>query len=93
MRGQGVWQTPLAEIAQFDHLVPNDASRPITDAEASTETETMIFPTGHIGMFVGSRSQGEVCPKIASWLKKRSILESAGKQNKTKKQSGKGVGR
>jgi polyhydroxyalkanoate synthase len=64
---------PLLNVmAQFDHLVPNDASRPITEAVASNDKETMVFPTGHIGMFVGSKSQGEVCPKIASWLKTRS---------------------
>ncbi len=85
---------PLLNVmAQFDHLVPNDASRPIADAVASTEKETMVFPTGHIGMFVGSRSQGEVCPKIAAWLRTRSILESSGntpgRSNKTPE---KGVG-
>ncbi len=70
---------PLLNVmAQFDHLVPNDASRPIADAVASTEKETVVFPTGHIGMFVGSRSQSEVCPKIATWLRTRSILESSG---------------
>lgn len=37
------------------------------------------------GMFVGSKSQGEVCPKITSWLKTRSRLESGstGKLKKT----------
>ena len=75
---------PLLNVmAQFDHLVPNDASRPISDAVASTEKETMVFPTGHIGMFVGSRSQGEVCPKIAAWLKTRSLLTDAGRRGRT----------
>ena len=83
---------PLLNVmAQFDHLVPNDASRPIADAVASTEKETLVFPTGHIGMFVGSRSQGEVCPKIAAWLKTRSLLESAGKPDKRIKKSKTGV--
>jgi polyhydroxyalkanoate synthase len=71
--------------------VPNEASRPITDAVASTEKETLVFPTGHIGMFVGSRSQGEVCPKIATWLKTRSLLECAGKPGKLNKTSKTGV--
>jgi len=79
---------PLLNVmAQFDHLVPNEASRPIADAVASTEKETLVFPTGHIGMFVGSRSQGEVCPKIATWLKTRSLLESEGRPDKRKKTS------
>jgi len=80
---------PLLNVmAQFDHLVPNDASRPIADAVASTEKETLVFPTGHIGMFVGSRSQGEVCPKIATWLKTRSLIKSAGSKCKKKSKAG-----
>ncbi len=66
---------PLLNVmAEFDHLVPNDASKPLTDAVSSSDKETLIFPTGHIGIFVGSRSQKEVCPKISEWLKPRSLL-------------------
>jgi polyhydroxyalkanoate synthase len=66
---------PLLNVmAQFDHLVPNEASKPLTDAVSSSDKETLIFPTGHIGIFVGSKSQKEVCPKIAAWLKPRSLL-------------------
>ena len=60
-------------MAEFDHLVPNESSLPLTKAISSTDKESMVFPTGHIGMFVGSKSQNEVCPKIAQWLKPRSI--------------------
>ena len=64
---------PLLNVmAQFDHLVPNESSHPLTDAVSSMDKDTMVFPTGHIGMFVGSKSQKEVCPKIAEWLKPRS---------------------
>ncbi len=65
---------PLLNVmAEFDHLVPNDASKPLSDAVSSSDKETLIFPTGHIGIFVGSRSQKEVCPRIAEWLKPRSF--------------------
>lgn len=68
---------PLLNVmAEYDHLVPNDASKPLTDAVSSTEKETLIFPTGHIGIFVGSKSQKEVCPKITEWLKPRSMTTS-----------------
>ncbi len=74
---------PLLNVmAEFDHLVPNDASKPLTDAVSSSDKETLIFPTGHIGIFVGSRSQKEVCPKISEWLKPRSLLEGT-KEEKT----------
>lgn len=65
---------PLLNImAKFDHLVPNDASKPLNDAVSSQDKEMLIFSTGHIGIFVGSKSQKEVCPKIAEWLKPRSL--------------------
>jgi polyhydroxyalkanoate synthase len=65
---------PLLNVmAEFDHLVPNDASKPLSDAVSSSDKETFVFPTGHIGIFVGSKSQKEVCPKIAEWLKPRSF--------------------
>ncbi len=64
---------PLLNVmAQYDHLVSNDQSIPLNDAVSSTDKEMYIFPTGHIGIFVGSKSQKEVCPKIAEWLKLRS---------------------
>jgi polyhydroxyalkanoate synthase len=64
---------PLLNVmGEYDHLVPIAASKPLNDAVASTDNETMVFPTGHIGMFVSGRSQREICPKISSWLKSRS---------------------
>ncbi|MCX9074781.1 MAG: class III poly(R)-hydroxyalkanoic acid synthase subunit PhaC [Candidatus Methanoperedens sp.] len=67
---------PLLNVmAEFDHLVPTDASKPLTGAVSSSDKETLVFPTGHIGIFVGSKSQKEVCPKIAEWLKPRSLLD------------------
>ncbi len=65
---------PLLNVmAEFDHLVPNEASKPLNDAVSSSDKETLVFPTGHIGIFVGSKSQKEVCPRISEWLKPRSL--------------------
>lgn len=67
---------PLLNVmAEFDHLVPNEASIPLNNAVSSKDKEMMIFSTGHIGIFVGSKSQKEVVPKIAEWLKPRSTQE------------------
>ncbi|MDO9098354.1 MAG: class III poly(R)-hydroxyalkanoic acid synthase subunit PhaC [Candidatus Methanoperedens sp.] len=70
----------LNVMAEFDHLVPNDASIPLSDAISSTDKDTLVFPTGHIGIFVGSKSQKEVCPKIAAWLKPRSNPNGKGEE-------------
>jgi polyhydroxyalkanoate synthase len=84
---------PLLNVmAQFDHLVPNESSHPLTVAVSSTDKDTMVFPTGHIGMFVGSKSQKEVCPKIAEWLKPRSVQDEIEnkadlKKNKNRKKN------
>ncbi|MCX9012057.1 MAG: class III poly(R)-hydroxyalkanoic acid synthase subunit PhaC [Candidatus Methanoperedens sp.] len=81
---------PLLNVmAEFDHLVPTDASKPLNEAVSSTDKEMLVFPTGHIGIFVGSKSQKEVCPKIAEWLKPRSYPDGTGdiheRKNKRKK--------
>ena len=70
---------PLLNImAEFDHLVPNEASIPLNDAVSSKEKKMLVFPTGHIGIFVGSKSQKEVCPSISKWLAPRSGLDGKG---------------
>jgi polyhydroxyalkanoate synthase len=81
----------LNVMAEFDHLVPNDASIPLADAISSSDKDTLVFQTGHIGIFVGSKSQKEVCPKIAAWLKPRSLLNgngNTGSGNEEKTESG-----
>jgi polyhydroxyalkanoate synthase len=66
-------KVPLLNImAQLDHLVPNDASKPLNDAVGSTDKDIAVFPTGHIGIFVSGKSQREIVPRITSWLIPRS---------------------
>jgi polyhydroxyalkanoate synthase len=77
---------PLLNVmAKFDHLVPNEASKPLNDAVSSSDKEMLVFPTGHIGIFVGSKSQKEVCPKITEWLKPRSLGGNKGEKPEQQK--------
>ncbi|GGG42108.1 class III poly(R)-hydroxyalkanoic acid synthase subunit PhaC [Hymenobacter glacieicola] len=63
---------PLLNIyAQEDHLVPPEASIPLNDLVGSTDKSLTPFAGGHIGVFVGSRSQKELAPGIAHWLHER----------------------
>ncbi len=63
---------PLLNIyASEDHLVPPSASVPLNDAVASTDKKIYEFPGGHIGVFVGSRTQKELGPAITEWLGSR----------------------
>jgi polyhydroxyalkanoate synthase len=61
----------LTIYAKSDHIVPPDTTKPINDLVSSKDKELMEFPGGHIGVFVGSRSQKLLTPAIADWLLKR----------------------
>lgn len=56
--------------ATEDHLVPPAASIPLNE-NLSCENEAISFKGGHIGVFVGSKSQKELAPKVVDFLKKR----------------------
>lgn len=63
---------PLLNIyATEDHLVPPSATIPLNDAVGSKDKELYKFQGGHIGVFVGGRSQKELAPAVYNWLKKR----------------------
>ena len=61
----------LTIYAKDDHIVPPATTRPIHEAVSSKYKELMEFPGGHIGVFVGSRSQKLLTPAIAQWLVQR----------------------
>ncbi len=64
--------SPLLNIfATEDHLVPPAAVKPLNDLVGSTDKELYSFKGGHIGVFVGGKSQKELAPAVTEWLKKR----------------------
>lgn len=67
---------PLLNIyASADHLVPPAATRPLNDAVGTTDKTLYEFKGGHIGVFVGSKSQKELAPAIAKWLHERDTAD------------------
>ena len=58
----------LTVYAKDDHIVPPASTIPIHEAIGSKDKELMEFAGGHIGVFVGSRSQKLLTPAIAQWL-------------------------
>src|SRR3954471_7041976 len=63
---------PLLNIfATEDHLVPPAATIPLNDYVGSTDKELYSFKGGHIGVFVGGKSQKELAPAVTKWLKDR----------------------
>ena len=63
---------PLLNIyGKYDHLVPPEACDQLVKKVGSKDTEDICLDTGHIGIYVSSKFQGEFAPKIAGWLKDR----------------------
>ena len=63
---------PLLNIyASGDHLVPPAATKPLNDLVGTEDKTLYEFKGGHIGVFVGSKSQKELAPAISQWLKER----------------------
>lgn len=63
---------PVLNIyAAEDHLVPPAATIPLNDHIGSKDNQLYKFAGGHIGVFVGGRSQKELAPAVAKWLKER----------------------
>jgi polyhydroxyalkanoate synthase len=63
---------PLLNIyATADHLVPPAATKPLNDLVSTSDKTLYEFKGGHIGVFVGSRSQEELAPAISKWLQER----------------------
>ena len=58
----------LTVYAKDDHIVPPSSTVPLNDVISSKDKELMEFPGGHIGVFVGGRSQKLLTPAIAKWL-------------------------
>jgi len=71
---------PLLNIyAKLDHLVPPECCDKLTKVVGSTDTEDVCLETGHIGIYVSSKTQKEFAPRIVGWLKERDDSESVSK--------------
>jgi polyhydroxyalkanoate synthase len=61
----------LNVYANKDHLVPPLSSQALKNQVGSSDYAELSFKGGHIGIYVSGRSQREVPPTIANWLKER----------------------
>ncbi len=62
----------LQILADYDHLVAPETSKPFSEAVASEDTEIMSYPTGHVGLASSSRTHEELWPAVAEWFADRS---------------------
>ncbi len=58
--------------ATDDNIIPNESTIAINAKIGSKDKELYAFPGGHIGVFVGTKSQKELGPKVAKWVTDRS---------------------
>ena len=58
-------------VAANDHLVPPESSKAVERYVSSKDKKTIVFPTGHIGLSVSSKSLRELWPKVAQWVIER----------------------
>ena len=76
---------PLLNIfASADHIVPPSSTRVLNDLVGSADKELYEFKGGHIGVFVGSKSQKELAPAISDWLHKRQNSKTTKKASAAK---------
>jgi polyhydroxyalkanoate synthase len=54
-----------------DHLVPPSSSLNLDKFVGSEDVTTVPVPGGHIGIYVSTRAQRELAPKLSAWLKER----------------------
>ncbi len=77
---------PVLNIyGKYDHLVPPGAADKLTSRVGSTDTEDVCLDTGHIGIYVSSKTQKEFTPKILGWLRQRDNQPSVMKKTPPKK--------
>jgi polyhydroxyalkanoate synthase subunit PhaC len=84
---------PLLNIyAKYDHLVPPAACNSLTTEVGTMDAQDLCIETGHIGIYVSSKSQQQFTPKIVEWLQQRENAPERESSNDAKAQPGrKGV--
>ncbi len=69
---QNIDMPVLQIVAEYDHLVPADASKPFNEVLGSEDTTIFEEQTGHIGLSVSSRSHRDLWPRVCEWFEERS---------------------
>ena len=62
----------LSIVAQYDHLVPPEGSRPLIEQVSSKDKEEIILPGGHVSLVAGANAVKRMWPKLDQWLERRS---------------------
>lgn len=67
---------PLLNIyGRYDHLVPPAACDLLSSKVGSKDVQDDCLETGHIGIYVSSRVQNKLVPRIVKWLEERDTIK------------------
>lgn len=59
-------------VGTKDDLVPPSSSKSIMDAINSSDTKSIEFPTGHVGLCISRAAHEKLWPDVGNWLAQRS---------------------
>lgn len=63
----------LHVVAEHDHIVPYEASKPLVQKVGSTDKEEVVLKGGHISLVAGANAQKRLWPRLDRWLQERSL--------------------
>ena len=62
----------LNVYATSDAIIPNESTKAVMSKIGSKDKQEIPFPGGHIGVFVGTKSQKDLAPAVAKWTMEKS---------------------
>lgn len=63
----------LTAVAEHDHIVSYQASKPLLELVGSTDKEEILLKGGHVSLIAGPNAVRRMWPRLAGWLGERSV--------------------
>ena len=60
-------------VAEHDHIVPYEASRPLVPMIGSTDKQEVVLKGGHVSLVAGGNAIKRLWPQLDNWLQERSL--------------------
>jgi polyhydroxyalkanoate synthase subunit PhaC len=60
-------------VAEHDHIVPYEASKPLVPMIGSTDKQEVMLKGGHVSLVAGPNAARRLWPKLDLWLQERSV--------------------